>query len=361
MDIPTLLLFWYDKNKRDLPWRTTQNPYYIWLSEILLQQTRVAQGIPYYHKFIEHFPTIQDIASASQQEILSLWQGLGYYSRARNLHFTAQTIVSKHNGQFPSTYAEIIALKGIGAYTAAAIASFAFGLPYAVIDGNVNRVISRLFCIEEPVDKPVGQRAVKNALDRIFDPSRAATWNQAIMDFGSMQCTPKNPSCSTCILQSKCLAWSNNKVAHIPYKEGKTKVIDVFHSYMVILFGSKTYIQKRESGIWKNLYQFPLIESQTTENQIISNLVEDYGISGVPLLQGTTELIHKLSHRRIFAKFYTIILKSEPTFLKNNIFEIELKELGKAYPTNVLILNFLEHLNKHDKQSNLSRPSRQRS
>ena len=342
LKIGTLLIPWYQENKRDLPWRATRNPYYIWLSEILLQQTRVAQGLPYYLKFVEHFPTIKKLADAREEDILNLWQGLGYYSRARNLHHTAQVIAYQYNCRFPSNYQDIRALKGIGDYTAAAIASFAFGLPHAVIDGNVNRVISRLFGIEKPINKPDGQAEIKIALEQIFDPSRPDIWNQAIMEFGALQCTPRNPNCTDCPLNTNCLAWSSKKVNIIPTKEGKTKVTPVYHSYLVMRLGSKTYIQKRETGIWKNLYQFPLIEKQMSDSEVINHFTEEFGIRKTIHLHSIREIEHILTHRKIFAKFYTISLNTGSEILKNNIFEIELDDLGKVFPTSVLTLKYLK-------------------
>jgi A/G-specific adenine glycosylase len=342
LKIATLLFEWYVNNKRDLPWRNTEDPYCIWLSEILLQQTRVAQGLPYYLKFIEHFPTVKDLAAAREEDILNLWQGLGYYSRARNLHSTAHVIVKKYKGQFPSNYNDIRALKGIGDYTAAAISSFAFGLPHAVIDGNVNRVISRLFGIENPINKPAGQAEIKTALEQIFDRSRPALWNQAIMEFGALQCTPKNPNCIDCPLCAKCQAWSSKKVNILPRKEGKTKVMHVFHSYIVMMRGSKTYIHKREKGIWENLYQFPLVERQMTINEAIIHATEAYDIQGIVHFHSVIEIEHVLSHRKIFAKFYTISLNTISEILKNDIFETELDDLGKVFPTSVLTLKYLK-------------------
>ena len=195
MNTGSLLIDWYKKNKRELPWRNTSDPYKIWLSEIILQQTRVQQGLPYFERFIHHYPTIKDLASADEQDILLLWQGLGYYSRARNMHQTAKIIVDKYHGNFPKNYSEIIALKGIGEYTAAAIASFAFGLAYPVLDGNVYRVISRLFGIEKPIDTSKGKKEVTEALNLVFNQDNPGLFNQAVMEFGATHCTPKKPRC----------------------------------------------------------------------------------------------------------------------------------------------------------------------
>lgn len=341
MEISNTLIVWYEKNKRDLPWRNCNDPYKIWLSEIILQQTRVQQGLPYYLKFVEQYPTILDLANADEQEILTMWQGLGYYSRARNMHATARYISFELNGYFPTKYSDIRALKGVGDYTAAAISSFAYGSPYPVIDGNVYRLISRLFNISLPVNKPSGQKEVKAAVESIFDGNRAAQWNQAIMEFGSLHCTPKKPKCETCVLQTKCISYSKNTVSNRPVKEGKIKVTTVNHSYFVFRYKDHTYIEKRIQGIWKNLYQFPLIEENLPENEVISKCKNLLTSNLTTELVKTFESTHLLSHRKIKAIFYTINLNTKPLFLKRDIFEIDLEQLGNLYPTSVLILKYL--------------------
>ncbi|PCJ65521.1 MAG: A/G-specific adenine glycosylase [Bacteroidetes bacterium] len=341
LEISNTLIVWYEKNKRDLPWRNCNDPYKIWLSEIILQQTRVQQGLPYYLKFVEQYPTILDLANADEQEILTMWQGLGYYSRARNMHATARYISFELNGYFPTKYSDIRALKGVGDYTAAAISSFAYGSPYPVIDGNVYRLISRLFNISLPVNKPSGQKEVKAAVESIFDGNRAAQWNQAIMEFGSLHCTPKKPKCETCVLQTKCISYSKNTVSNRPVKEGKIKVTTVNHSYFVFRYKDHTYIEKRIQGIWKNLYQFPLIEENLPENEVISKCKNLLTSNLTTELVKTFESTHLLSHRKIKAIFYTINLNTKPLFLKRDIFEIDLEQLGNLYPTSVLILKYL--------------------
>ncbi len=340
MNISNLVIDWYKKNQRDLPWRNTTNPYFIWLSEVILQQTRVKQGTPYYLKFIDQYPTVEDMADADESEILSLWQGLGYYSRARNMHYTAKVITETYNGKFPSTYEEVIALKGIGEYTAAAILSFSFKQAYPVIDGNVFRVISRLYNISKPVDRPTGKREIEDAVLSIFDVHQPDVWNQAIMEFGAMQCTPKSPNCQSCVLSSKCLALANNTINQLPVKQGKLKVVQVHHTYFNFMWQNKTYIEKRESGIWKNMYQFPLIEEAISNDDIMLS-----ALSQLDTPQKLTRIsdygtTHLLSHRKIIAKFYTIELENQPVFSKSDIFEIELDQLGTKYPTSVLTLNY---------------------
>jgi A/G-specific adenine glycosylase len=349
LSITNELIAWYKKHKRDLPWRNTTNPYFIWLSEVMLQQTRVKQGLPYYLKFIDTYPTVEDMASADESEILSLWQGLGYYSRARNMHHTAKIITEEYNGIFPSTYKEVLALKGIGEYTAAAILSFSFKQAYPVIDGNVFRVISRLYNISKPIDKPEGKREIEEAVHSIFDVHQPDIWNQAIMEFGAMQCTPRSPDCQYCVLSTKCLALANNTIDQLPVKQGKVKVVQVHHTYFNFMWQNKTYIVKRESGIWKNMYQFPLIEEAIETKDSILSAMNQLDTHQKLTIVSDYSTTHLLSHRKIIAKFYTIELENQPIFSKSNIFEIELDQLGTKYPTSVLTLNYWDQKKKHDK------------
>lgn len=345
LDIGNKLINWYRENKRELPWRNTTDPYKIWLSEIILQQTRVQQGLPYYEKFTNQFPTINDLADASEQDVLLLWQGLGYYSRARNMHYTAKMIVDKYNGNFPENHNEILALKGVGEYTAAAIASFAFDKAYPVLDGNVFRFISRLFGIEKPIDTSTGKKEITNALDLIFNTQKPALFNQAIMEFGATHCTPKKPKCDTCIFNMQCEALGSKKVMSIPVKKGKTKILKVNHTYMCFIHDNKTYIEKRTAGIWKNLYQFPLIEEDIKPDGI-TKIVNRYLKTPSKFeISDVFDSTHILSHRKIQASFYTIHLDTSPIFLKNNIFEIPLADLTTRYPVSILTQNYLKRLN----------------
>jgi A/G-specific adenine glycosylase len=345
LDIGNKLINWYRENKRELPWRNTTDPYKIWLSEIILQQTRVQQGLPYYEKFTNQFPTINDLADASEQDVLLLWQGLGYYSRARNMHYTAKMIVDKYNGNFPENHNEILALKGVGEYTAAAIASFAFDKAYPVLDGNVFRFISRLFGIEKPIDTSTGKKEIAKALDLIFNTQKPALFNQAIMEFGATHCTPKKPKCDTCIFNMQCEALGSKKVMSIPVKKGKTKILKVNHTYMCFIHDNKTYIEKRTAGIWKNLYQFPLIEEDIKPDGI-TKIVNRYLKTPSKFeISDVFDSTHILSHRKIQASFYTIHLDTSPIFLKNNIFEIPLADLTTRYPVSILTQNYLKRLN----------------
>lgn len=345
LDIGNKLINWYRENKRELPWRNTTDPYKIWLSEIILQQTRVQQGLPYYEKFTNQFPTINDLADASEQDVLLLWQGLGYYSRARNMHYTAKLIVDKYNGNFPENHNEILTLKGVGEYTAAAIASFAFDKPFPVLDGNVFRFISRLFGIEKPIDTSTGKKEITKALDLIFNTQKPALFNQAIMEFGATHCTPKKPKCDTCIFNMQCEALGSKKVMSIPFKKGKTKIIQVNHTYMCFIHDNKTYIEKRTAGIWKNLYQFPLIEEDIKPDGI-TKIVNRYLKTPSKFeISDVFDSTHILSHRKIQASFFTIHLDTSPIFLKNNIFEIPLADLTTRYPVSILTQNYLKRLN----------------
>lgn len=345
LDIGNKLINWYRENKRELPWRNTTDPYKIWLSEIILQQTRVQQGLPYYEKFTNQFPTINELADASEQDVLLLWQGLGYYSRARNMHYTAKMIIDKYNGNFPENHNEILALKGVGEYTAAAIASFAFDKAYPVLDGNVFRFISRLFGIEKPIDTSTGKKEIAKALDLIFNTQKPALFNQAIMEFGATHCTPKKPKCDTCIFNMQCEALGSKKVMSIPVKKGKTKILKVNHTYMCFIHDNKTYIEKRTAGIWKNLYQFPLIEEDIKPDGI-TKIVNRYLKTPSKFeISDVFDSTHILSHRKIQASFYTIHLDTSPIFLKNNIFEIPLADLTTRYPVSILTQNYLKRLN----------------
>lgn len=340
MNISHLLLPWYQKNHRDLPWRQTTNAYKIWLSEIMLQQTRVEQGLPYYHKFIASFPTIHHLAQASEQEVLTLWQGLGYYSRARNLHFTAKQI-SEQGGHFPANYKALLKLKGVGEYTAAAIASFAFNLPYPVLDGNVYRVVSRLFNYSQPINTTQGKQDITALLNELFDNDKPAEFNQAIMELGSQVCTPKNPNCENCPLQVKCLGFKEQSQHSLPRKEAKVKVKPITHHYVVIESSKHYYIEKRTKGVWQNLYQFPLLEGEFKSAEMhenFSNLLN----AKLASIQLDFETTHLLSHRKISAIFYKVRLSEPPDFSKSDIFEIKKKDLGRIYPISVLTKKYLD-------------------
>ena len=295
---------WYRQNKRELPWRQTTNPYYIWLSEIILQQTRVNQGMSYYLKFIEHYPTINDLALADEQSILNDWQGLGYYSRARNLHATAKIVSEKFDGNFPTKHEDILSLKGVGSYTAAAISSFSFDLPHAVVDGNVYRVLSRIFDIDLPIDSNEGQKTFAKIADDLLDKNNPGIHNQAIMEFGALHCTPATPSCNSCIFKQECLALKNGTISDRPVKKGKTKIRNRYFHYFQFNDGKETILVKRtEKDIWQHLFEFPNIEFE--KEQEISN-IKSY-IKRTFNLEPIDYIIskkHVLSHQHIYCTFW---------------------------------------------------------
>lgn len=338
-----LITEWYNINKRDLPWRKTSNPYHIWISEIILQQTRIAQGLDYYIRFINHFPDIKSLANASEDEVLLLWQGLGYYSRARNLHNASKEIMEQYRGIFPSSYKEIRALKGIGDYTAAAIASFAFGLPYAVLDGNVFRVLSRYFEIDTPIDSNEGKKQFSNLSQSLLDINHPASYNQGLMDLGATICLPLSPKCFECPLQNSCLALNNNKIHILPVKGKKVVQKNRYLSYFVITDEKGAYyIHKRDKNdIWKGLYEFPLIEHShpfdETKNieEAINSLSEFF--TNITIQKIHLIIKHQLTHQNIFAQFIeanaSIQEKTEYTFLSVNKKELPLYAVSKLTET----------------------------
>lgn len=305
------LIHWYESNKRDLPWRNTRNPYFIWLSEVILQQTRVQQGLPYYERFVNTFPTIEHLAQAPLTEVLNCWQGLGYYSRARNLHAAAQQVVDLYQGQFPAEYAQILGLKGIGPYTAAAIASFAFDLPHAVVDGNVYRVLSRHFGLHEPIDSGEGQRMFAQLAHQLLNKKHPALHNQAIMEFGAMQCTPVNPACERCVFQTSCVAFAQQEVQLLPVKVGKVKQSQRFFNYLVFQSAEGLYLQERTGkDIWQNLWEFALEESDKLLEQaeIMMLLQQKFSLSpdSFSIKRVSEPHKHILTHQRLFARFWLV-------------------------------------------------------
>ena len=301
---------WYQEYKRELPWRESADPYVIWISEIILQQTRVVQGYDYFMRFMKRFPDVATLAQADEDEVMKYWQGLGYYSRARNLHAAAKSM----NGVFPKTYPEVRALKGVGDYTAAAICSFAYNMPYAVVDGNVYRVLSRYLGIDTPIDSTEGKNLFAAVADELLDKKNPALYNQAIMDFGAIQCSPQSPNCMFCPLASGCSALAGGMVAQLPVKQHKTKTTNRYFNYIYVRMGAYTLINKRTGNdIWKNLFEFPLIETPEA--------VSEEEFPALPELramfaEGETPIIglvcrdvkHVLSHRVIYANFYMVDL-----------------------------------------------------
>ena len=299
------LLAWYHKNARNLPWRNTSDPYKIWLSEIILQQTRVEQGLPYYQRFTKQFPNLMKLAQASEEEVLRLWQGLGYYSRGRNLLTAARQMIERHNG-FPKTYAEIRDLKGVGEYTAAAIASFAYNLPHAVVDGNVYRFYSRLFGINTPIDSTEGKKEFRALADEMLNKEFPALHNQAVMEMGALICKPK-PDCENCPFIQQCIAYKEKATAHYPVKSKSTKVRSRYFYYLLMETGKNIIIRKREEkDIWQGLYEFPLIETtHAMEPEELYGLNEWKTMkkNGFQVKHISDSYLHKLSHQHLHARF----------------------------------------------------------
>lgn len=337
------LLDWYKLNKRDLPWRSEKDPYKIWLSEIILQQTRVTQGLQYYYRFLERFPTINKLAAASENEVMKLWEGLGYYSRARNLHATAKIVAKKFHGKFPGQYREILELKGIGNYTAAAIASFAFKLPYAVVDGNVYRVLSRVFGLKTAIDTTAGKKEFQQLANVLLPKNRADLYNQAIMEFGAQHCKPGTPDCGNCILLQHCEAYAKGWVQKLPVKEKKAQVTERYLHYLLLLdANNKVQIKKRkEKDIWQGLYDFPLLESEVRlkNTQFFSLMEKTLNNKEIKknLVLVSKEYKHLLSHRTIYARFY--LFKPWNTKI-DNAKSIPLNKM-KNYAFPQLIVKFL--------------------
>jgi A/G-specific adenine glycosylase len=340
MNFSKKIVSWYQNNKRDLPWRSTVNPYHIWLSEIILQQTRVLQGTPYYLAFLKAFPTIEDLANAPQDSVLKMWQGLGYYSRARSLHITAKDIVNNFGGEFPKDHNKLLKFKGIGVYTAAAIASFAFDMPYAVVDGNVIRVLSRVFGVSIPFDTSVGKKKFQQLSQELLIKKEAAIYNQAIMEFGALQCKPKSPDCSCCPMQVFCVAYTTNSVAQLPVKSKKIKVKNRFFHYLMIEQEDNIFLGKRKSGIWTGLYEFPFLEFpiKVDKNQLMQSdeWIKIFLNSTCDVKSVSSEFIHILSHQKIHAQFWQIkavgvVFEEYELIAKNCLLEFPVSRLIEKY------------------------------
>ncbi len=343
MSFSGIILSWYARNKRKLPWRNTTDPYKIWVSEIILQQTKVVQGLPYYEKFLETFPTVDHLAAASEEQVLILWQGLGYYSRARNMHKTAILISGTMGGRFPTTFKGLLELRGVGEYTASAIASSSFGLPEPVVDGNVYRVLSRFYGITIPINTTRGIQYFRELAREVMDAVRIREYNQAIMEFGAIQCIPSRPDCPGCPLNKTCTAFNGQLVSELPVKLKKGKIKKRYFNYLVLTDpGQNTLLWKRKGkGIWQHLYEFPLLES---ENELDIEEVE----KRLPQILGDLEIlrvsqtghetkVHKLTHQHLYAKFWEIRMSAP---LDNGI---PLKELPR-YPVPVLLAEFIKTL-----------------
>ena len=335
-----------NENKRTMPWKGEKEAYKIWISEIILQQTRVVQAVAYYNNFIKEFPTIKTLASSPDETVFKVWEGLGYYSRCKNIIFTARNIVNNLNGKFPTSYNDIIALKGIGPYTAAAISSFAYGLPHAVVDGNVFRVLSRFFGEAIPIDSAKGKEYFTKIANELLDQKRSASYNQAIMDFGATVCKPQIPECHHCIFQKNCIAFKEGMVNKLPVKEKQLIKKTRWFTYFIFKFDDKVLISKRtEKDIWQNLYEFYLFETSKEWNweseKIIKFLQEQLGIEKFEINNISQIFTQQLTHQHLQARFISISLDKIPDALRH------FKTLGKeelplfAFPK--LINNYLQN------------------
>lgn len=338
------LTAWYNHAKRTLPWRGSRDPYKIWVSEVILQQTRVQQGMDYYHNFLKSFPDVQSLALAPEEEVLKVWQGLGYYSRARNMHHAAKTILTDHGGQFPSDYASIRRLKGIGDYTAAAIASIAFNLPYAVVDGNVFRVLSRLFGIATPIDSVAGKKEFYQLAQMMLDTRFPGEFNQAIMEFGAIHCLVAQPLCDSCPLAAKCHAYTHRAMADFPVKSKQTRQKERFLHYLYLHHNGKLFLEKRgDKDIWRNMYQFPLIETPlpVAPEALIGSPAWEAILppAGYVIETVFAEKIHLLTHQRLYLRFYSVELSRAP--LPNHLIAVDHDDLSR-YPVPKPIENFLD-------------------
>jgi A/G-specific adenine glycosylase len=335
------LLIWYAENKRDLPWRDTKDPYLIWLSEVILQQTRVDQGMGYYLRFSQQFPTVQHLANANEQDVLKLWQGLGYYSRARNLHTAARQIAERFQGQFPETTDELLSLKGVGEYTAAAVASIAFETPAAAIDGNVLRVMSRVAGIHDPINATSGKNQVKQAVTERFSTLHPGAFNQAMMELGALVCLPRNPKCKECPVAAECVAFASDAQHLLPVKNKSKAVKNRYFLFVVPVWQRATWMRQRATGdIWAGLYEFPLIETEAELNlreqeRLIGNL-----LGTAFTVQKEWHKKHVLSHQHIHARFVAAVPSEKPALQAYQ--QYPLSEVGNLAVSRLTDL-FLEH------------------
>jgi A/G-specific adenine glycosylase len=347
MDFANQLVTWYKVHKRDLPWRQTTDPYAVWLSEIILQQTRVDQGLPYFQRFIEKYPNVKKMAAAPLEEVMRLWQGLGYYSRARNLYATAQLVTNQHKGRFPDSYLGLRSLPGIGPYTAAAIASFCFGLPHAVVDGNVIRVLARLNGLEDPINLPATRKLLEALAESLLDRNDPATYNQAIMEFGAIHCKPVNPNCISCPFNEHCVAFRTDKVKNIPFKSLKITVRDRYFNYLVIHFNDSVLLKKRvESDIWQELHEPPLWEGSKlmTEkamrgSSLWKQVVNETSIVKMKVLDPKP---HKLTHQTIHSRFFVVTDLTKNPFNTSDWLVVKVKELNRYALPRMIELVFHE-------------------
>lgn len=344
MSFQKKIIEWYHINKRSLPWRNTTNAYIIWLSEIILQQTRVEQGLPYFNRFLAHFPTVNDFANSNEDQVLKLWQGLGYYSRGRNMLITAQQVMKEHHGEFPNSYTQLIKLKGIGEYTAAAISSFSANENRAVLDGNVFRVLARYFGINDPINSTSGKKIFSDLAQQLIIGETAAVYNQAIMEFGALQCKPKSPKCEVCPLAASCFALQHQQVNNLPVKLKKGKVRERWFNYFIAAKGDMILMKQRQPGdIWQKLYDFPLIETNEpltyTHPDFINEVKSMFGKEVI--MRSISQKRHLLSHQIIYVHFFVL-----ENYMINFNLNTEIKSVlmadFKALPHPKIIGDFIE-------------------
>ena len=331
------LLQWAEGIERPMPWKGEDDPYLIWLSEIILQQTRVEQGMPYYERFREAYPTVRDLAAAPRDEVMKCWEGLGYYSRARHLHATAKQITEEFGGSFPANYRQLLSLPGIGPYTASAIASFAFGLPYAVVDGNVFRILARVLGTETPIDTTKGKKEFSRLAQQLLDEQAPGRYNQALMDFGAVQCVPRNPDCNRCPFAEKCMARQTGRIDRLPVKSKKPERKDRYFQYFILRWEDRLILHRRTGkDIWRQLYEFPLIESEKPEYSgwESSKLWRHLNLQpGGEVVRTAGPFRQQLTHQRIMAVFREIILTGPPPELPDHYQVVNRKNLSKfAFP-----------------------------
>lgn len=346
MKISEIIIQWYKKNQRDLPWRENSDPYRIWLSEIILQQTRVDQGLSYFNCFSAQYPDVHALAAAGEQEVMKLWQGLGYYSRARNLLTAARQVVTEYEGVFPRTRRELLQLKGVGEYTSAAVASIAFNEPVAVVDGNVARVVSRLFAVGQPVNTTAGTKVIRSLAEGLLDPQRPGDHNQAMMEFGALQCVPSKPNCAGCVLNVHCTAYSHNSVGAYPVKRRKAQVKKRFFTYLVIDHDGTAFLQQRTGNdIWRQLFEFPLIEHESLPGaEDLGGLVEEFLAlepGELTITKISAPVKHQLTHQTIIARFVHLQIRRDHYVPPAVWIQTTLRQTG-SYPLPRLIGRYLE-------------------
>jgi A/G-specific adenine glycosylase len=342
MNFTDEIVHWYTLNKRDLPWRNTTDAYVIWLSEIILQQTRVEQGMPYFYRFLERYPDVKSFAAANENDILKLWQGLGYYSRGRNMLKTAQQVNEEYNGEFPQRYEQLVKLKGIGEYTAAAISSFSANETKAVVDGNVYRVLARYFGITEAINSTQGKKIFQKLANEVLNKQQPGLHNQAMMEFGAMLCKPKNPACGICPVHTGCYAFLNNAVNSLPVKLNKLKIRERYFNYFLIINKGQVLLNKRgENDIWANMYDLPMIETTEllpVDELFLQPMALSYLGKNVIVEEISPVYKHILTHQRLYVRF--IKLKTAPVKMEPKWFFTDAGNLDKLALPKIIFIFF---------------------